>query len=160
MMPKPLENKGKPPSLAVSKSASSGTRTRNPKRSILSRLRIPISPWRLCAGQKKKPTPSYYATSARSKQSLAVIQHDAVQQTMLAGHEGVDALAMILICGFRHLGKHTVPHQCAAADHIDASCRSDAPHEACAGTGCQRHRHLPACSVRRPRRCGRIPSIP
>lgn len=26
--------------------ASSGTRTRKPKRSILSRLRIPISPWR------------------------------------------------------------------------------------------------------------------
>ena len=44
MMPKPLENKGKPPSLAVPKSASSGTRTRKPKRLILSQLRIPISP--------------------------------------------------------------------------------------------------------------------
>ena len=98
-----------------SEGASGGTRTHKPKRSILSRLRIPF---------RHGGLPDFHRLSyctLPSEKTAPIIEHNAIQQTMFTRDERVDGLAVIGLGRLAHFGEHAAPDHSAATDHIDTA---------------------------------------
>lgn len=98
-----------------SEGASGGTRTHKPKRSILSRLRIPFRHGGLPDFRRLS-----YCTLP-SEKTAPIIEHNAIQQTMFTRDERVDGLAVIGLGRLAHFGEHAAPDHSAATDHIDTA---------------------------------------